>query len=416
MIRLGSTEERAGAGEPVLQRRLVGRWPGGADAELRRFVMTASTDSLSLLGQSTDWLKDSDGVSLSEYRRDVVERAASCWRHPADDGRMDKFKHALTVLFQGLFFNKVYPDDLFFVHEAGTDPWNFLPFEKRLLADARKLTDLCVVNKLGIGELHILYLATCLNRRIFTGKEDEECRILLTELGNWVLLKSPQHRARNMGDFSLDIQRRFMSLELLRVVKRLEGLAKDPLPKLDVVERIGIIERLSGQGIEGMAGCAVKACRLPYLVLEFAGALEQCAQARLSGRPPRDSRPPEKLGSGLIKALGFLARESDLHIALRLGLADLALTALARAMPRLEPSAGKKIYVKLRSPVGEMPRLRHKQLFDALPNDAERLVLLNFLYQSGKNNPIYFVERFGPFFTTGRLFFQSRETGFVLKA
>ncbi|HRU95399.1 MAG TPA: hypothetical protein P5195_09240 [Anaerolineae bacterium] len=377
--------------------------------------MIASTDSLSLLGQSTDWLKDSDGVSLSEYRREVVDRAGSCWRHPADDGRMEKFRQALTVLFQGLFFNKVYPDDLFFVHEAGTDPWNFLPFEKRLLNDARKLTDICVVNKLGIGELHILYLATCMNRRIFMGKEDEECRILLTEVSNWVFLKSPQHRARNMGDFSVDIQRKVASLELLRVVKRLEGLAKDPLPKLDVVERVGIIGRLAAQGVEGAATCAVKANRLPYLALEFAGGLEQWAQAKAAGRAARDSRPPEKLGGGLIKALGLLARESDLHIALRLGLADLALTALARAIPRLEPSAGKKIYVKLRSPVGEMPRVRHKQLFDALPNDVERLALLNFLYQSGKNNPIYFVERFGPFFTTGRLFFQSRETGFVLK-
>ena len=81
----------------------------------------------------------------------------------------------------------------------------------------------------------------------------------------------------------------------------------------------------------------------------------------------------------------------------------------------MPPHVGITIYRKLRSRSGRRPHINHKAMFEALPNDEERLHLINFLYHHGEQNPIYFVDRFSEYFREEELRFASKETGFKLR-
>jgi len=55
-------------------------------------------------------------------------------------------------------------------------------------------------------------------------------------------------------------------------------------------------------------------------------------------------------------------------------------------------------------------------MFEVLPNNAERLRFLNFLYLRGRQNPVYYVERFERFFPGGKLRFISKDVGFAFES
>jgi hypothetical protein len=52
-------------------------------------------------------------------------------------------------------------------------------------------------------------------------------------------------------------------------------------------------------------------------------------------------------------------------------------------------------------------------MFEVLPNNAERLRFLNFLYLQGKQNPVYYVGRFERFFPGEKLRFVRKDVGFA---
>ena len=83
-------------------------------------------------------------------------------------------------------------------------------------------------------------------------------------------------------------------------------------------------------------------------------------------------------------------------------------------MPRVDERAGARIYIRLRSHTGGLTHIGHSKMFEALPNDQERLTLINFLYREGAQNPMYYVNRFGECFDNHALRFRSKETGFEL--
>jgi hypothetical protein len=53
-------------------------------------------------------------------------------------------------------------------------------------------------------------------------------------------------------------------------------------------------------------------------------------------------------------------------------------------------------------------------MFELLPNNAERLKLLNMLFINGKQNPAHYAEKFQPFFGKDKLRFVSKEAGFTV--
>lgn len=378
--------------------------------------MASDDTALNLLGRSADWLKDADGVALGQYRRQVIDSLDWCWRHPEDEARLKSLEDAIIVLFQGIFFNQVYPPDApFFVHRGPDDPKNFLPRAEYILADARALADTIITNKLGVGELHLDYVLTLIQRRLMKSPDDEEAVKVEEEARNWLFLRSPKFREMNLGDFSPDAKHRFLSLTPLRIARRIELMGDDLSGEVPMAERLRIIDRLADQGAERVSRYAPKSYGLSLLVLEFTGALEENVKARSEGRDSRSPMSARMAASGLVRCWRALRTDEGTPLAMRLRMANLIVTELARAIPRTEERVGRRIYVKLRAKTGDSPPIRHRALFEALPNDEERLQLVNFLYRAGERNPRHFVDRFSKYFELNQIEFVSKSAGFKLK-
>lgn len=377
--------------------------------------MSAENGAFELLGQSADWLRDCDNSTLGELRMRAVERLDSCWRRPGEKGVLRHLEDAIVVLFQGLYFNQAYPPDApFFVHAGVDDPRNFLPRDEYILADAHALANLIVTNKLGVGEVHLAYLLTLLRKRILENPDDEEALKVEEEARNWLYLRSPKYREMNMGDFSENVRQRFNALAPTRIVRRIEAMGDDLTGALPMAERLRIIERMAPLGAVQIDGCAPKPYRMPFLILELIGALEENVRARSEGRECREPRSARRVSSALAKCWSALRTEETTPLPVRLRLANLILTELALAIPRTEERVGRRIYAKLRSRTEETPPVRHKALFEALPSDDERLTLLNFLLRAGGKAPEYYIERFGEYFEHFRPEFDGQASQFKL--
>jgi len=377
--------------------------------------MAVETGELSLLGESADWLKDSDGVSLSEYRRRVVERLGSCWRHPTDAQRFARFERRLIVFFQGLFFNKLYPEDLFFIHDSPADPRNFIPRSDHLAEDAPRLDDFCRLNRLGMGELHVLYIATALCRRVFEDPFNENDLAVEQRLGSWLMHPMEGTDEAPMGSFSEEALQRFRALRAIRVMQQ-HGLADDRNDsQLTIPDRLKIVGKLVGTAGWGMSRYCSRRHWLPLLVLEFATAMEEHVRSRAEARVSKDERTSEEIAKGLLHCMRQVAIDDEMSMARRLRLADLLLTILVRGMSRIETHVGVMVYTKLRARSSRRPRISHKSMFEALPNDDERTHLLNFLYAQGQQNPMHYIERFSEYFEHEGPRFASKEVGFRLK-
>ena len=377
--------------------------------------MAVSTGALSLLGESTDWLKDSDEVSLSEYRLQVLSCLGSCWRHPEDEPRFAKFEENLILLFQGLFYNKLYPQDLLFIHNSPTDPRNYLPRPERLAEDLPRLSGVCATNRLGIGEVHVLYATTALCRRVFVDAQNDDDLSAEGMLGKWLLEREVDPDDPEVGEYSEEAVQRYRSLRATRAMK-LHGLSDDgDESQMTNPTAIDIVSTLVATGAEGLSRYCPREHWLALLVLEFATAMEEHMLARSQARPSRDPRTAEEIAKGLLHCMRQVAIDEEMGMARRLRLADLLLTVLVRAMANVEAHVGVMLYSKLRSKSGRRPRISHKAMFEALPDDEARIHLLNFLYREGDQNPVAYINRFAGYFRSSGLRFGSKETGFSIK-
>jgi len=377
--------------------------------------MVAGSSVLSLLADSVDWLKDSDGLPLSEYRLRVTDKLGTCWRHPEEDERFTEFEQALVTLFQALFFNKLYPEGLFFVHDSPADPKNFLPRPDRLDEDVPKLEDFCVTNRLGMGELHVLYIMTLLYRRLFKDPNSEVEISIEQTTGQWLRLEKKEHQRKNTGPFSLEALQRFRSLRGMRVVLRRNLDDAENEAKLTVEERLALLDDLVETGSSGMSRFCPKDKWLALLVLEFCTAMEEHVRARHEERLPRESRGTEEVAKGLLHCLKEVTVSEEAPPPAKARLSDLLLTVMVRAMGTIEPRVGVRIYTKIRSHSGRRPRVNHKAMFEAVATDEDRMRLVNFLYREGERNPYYYIRRFGDQFEFHDLRFASKEEGFKLK-
>ena len=59
--------------------------------------------------------------------------------------------------------------------------------------------------------------------------------------------------------------------------------------------------------------------------------------------------------------------------------------------------------------------VRHGRMFKILPNNAERLMFVNFLYTNGAQNPVYYIKKFERYFGSDKLRFVRKEVGFHLE-
>ena len=156
--------------------------------------------------------------------------------------------------------------------------------------------------------------------------------------------------------------------------------------------------------------------RVSFAILDTASALEAFARAHAASRMPTDARSPEDLFQSLRHQVHKMDRKEedapnpDQPQRLR----NLAVASTVRAMAHVDAELGQKMYAFLRSS-HHMPRIRHSRMFRLLPNGAEKLRFINFLYANGKQNPVYYVERFADQFPGQKLRFVSKTSGFTLE-
>jgi hypothetical protein len=96
-------------------------------------------------------------------------------------------------------------------------------------------------------------------------------------------------------------------------------------------------------------------------------------------------------------------------------LTNLGVAGIVRALPHVEVTLAREMYAFLRGGK-RLSTVRHGRMFEMLPNNAERLRFLNFLYLRGKQNPVYYVGRFSQFFPGEKLRFISKDVGFAFES
>lgn len=120
-------------------------------------------------------------------------------------------------------------------------------------------------------------------------------------------------------------------------------------------------------------------------VLDCALSLATRFSGAAGGRDeaPEYRRPAELLIRRLRYRLDLLHRGGAGTFAHGRRLLRIGLTALVRTMVQIGPPLNRKLYRFLR--LGKhVPRLPHDEMFQLLPDNAERLALLNFLHREGR--------------------------------
>jgi len=375
--------------------------------------MSDDLGALSHLGESADWLKDAENVSIRDHRIGVREAYRAAWLHPADDALDTELRVAVGKLIDALRHNHLYSEGM----TLGTE----LTGERRYLADLKtvrrdfeQLRDFCVVNRFGIGEIHMLYFVLLLSRMIGRVGEYPYDEMLQEAVGDVVYLRVPIYRADNLSPFSVELQGRLHTVRLVRAMQKLGILDDSSRAKLSAQEYSEISALLSDPLRAEADAYVPPDCKEPYAIFDTASALEAYARAHAANRAAVDDRSPEELFAGLRHTLRRIEDVPGISEARAERLRNLAVAAVVRACAHVDTVLGRKMYSLLRK--GNIfPSVRHGRMFKLLPNDSERLNFLNFLYTNGTQNPVYYVERFQKYFEGDKLRFVRKEIGFTLE-
>jgi len=368
--------------------------------------------ALTLLGESADWLKDQRGVSIRDHRLEVLEAYRAAWSRPEHDLRHERLRLALGRLLDALRHNRLYPEAMILGRHKSGAP-RLLPSSSTARSDFEHLREFCVVNKFGIGEVHLLYFVYLLCRTLHLSEAAPYDLVLEGGLGDVIFLRAPVYRADNLVPFSSELKARFHAVRILRGMKKLGLFGESPPDEFGPGDQAEVMDLLLDELKAAAAAYIQRSHRLAFEILDQASALEEHARAHAAGRAPIDGRSPEELFHRLRRRLRRLERSPEVGPALRERLFNLGTAAVVRALPHMDPGLGVRMYAFLRSDrYGR--RVRHARMFQLLPNNSERLRFVNFLYMHGKRNPMYYVERFERHFGGQKLHFVRKEVGFTL--
>jgi hypothetical protein len=314
-------------------------------------------------------------------------------------------------LFDALRQNQLYPEAIILGRSADKTA-HYLPSAENLRKDFELLRNFCVVNKFGMGEIHLLYIVLLLCRTLYLGSPLRD-PTLEDALSDVLFLRLPVYRADNLGAFSVEVKARFHAVRIMYSMKKLGLFDETVVHTISPQDQAEVRELLAHDLAREVERYIQKRHRLAFLVLDSATALEEYARAHAAGRVPSDERTPDELYHHLRHRLQNLSEPPMLPPAMQSRIANLAVAAIVRALPHVEVSLAQRMYSLLRSGK-RLPSVRHARMFEVLPNNAERLRFLNFLYLRGKERPGYYVGRFERFFPGEKLHFISREAGFEL--
>jgi hypothetical protein len=375
--------------------------------------MAQELGALTLLGESADWLKDAEGRSIREHRLEVIEAYRTAWSHPEDDVLGAPVVERMNGLFEALRHNHLYPDGVVLSRSDAPAP-RYLPVPDSLRKDFEMLRNFCVVNKFGIGEVHILYLTYILCRMLLQPEKTPYDPVLEQAVGDVLLLRVPIYRADNLGAFSYEAKARFHAVRIMRSMTKLGLFSNAAVGDISVQDQAEARELLVDELRAPAARHIQRKSRLPFHILEKATALEEFARAHAAGRAPADDRSPEELFMRLRHWIKKLPDDPSTDAARKQRLLNLGVAGLVRSMAHFEPSLAREAYGFLRGSRYK-PTIRHGRMFELLPNNAERLRFLNCLYVQGKQNPVYYVDHFERYFPGEKLRFAHKDVGFTLE-
>lgn len=375
--------------------------------------MPGELGALTHLGESADWLKDAEDRSVRDHRMAALEVYRLAWHDPTDDKRFSALCDAFARLIEALRHNHLYPDGVVLGEREDGTP-RYLAETDTLRTDFERLRDFCVVNRFGIGEVHLLQIVLLLCRMLSeTGRRPYD-QILAEAAGDVIHLRVPIYRADNLTPFSSEAQGRYHAVRILHCMKRL-GLYDDtPVKKLSPQEYAETRALLSSKLRPVAAGHIQKPHRVAYTILDTASAFEAYARSHAANRAPLDERTPEELFVRLRHGLRRLERHTEIGPARRKRMNRLAVAAVVRALAHVDTLLARRMYSFLRRSK-TMPSVRHGRMLRLLPNNAERLAFVNFLYTNGGQNPVYYVKRFERHFKGDKLRFVRKEVGFHLE-
>jgi hypothetical protein len=374
--------------------------------------MAEDLAAFTLLGDSADWLKDDRGVSIREYRLAALDAYRAAWASPASDSRFATLQAVFGRLFDALRRNQLYPEAVV-LGRSSDKTARYLPSPENLRKDFELLRNFCVVNKFGIGEIHLLYIVLLFCRTLHQGRQALRDETLEDAVADVLFLRPPIYRADNRGAFSTEVKARFHAVRIMYSMKRLGLFDETAVHKISAQDEAEARKLLADELSRDVERYIQKRHRRAFQVLEAATALEEYARAHSAGRVPSDERTPEELFLRLRHLLHTLSDEPQLSPAMRGRLMNLGVAGIVRALPHVEVPLAEQMYALLRSGK-RFPTVRHARMLEVLPNNAERLLFLNFLYLRGKQNQAYYVGRFRRFFPGEKLRFASKDVGFEL--
>lgn len=374
--------------------------------------MAEDLGALTLLGESADWLKDAKGRSVADLRAAALEAYRAAWAAPTDRELHQALRRALRRLLRALRQNHLYPEDLTLGRDR-QDRRSLLPDPRRLREDFESLRSFCVINKFGIGEIHLMYVVYVLCIMLYKRNPRAYDFMVEKAVGDALFLRGSLYRADNLAPFSLELKARFHTVRLMRAMRRFGLFDETPIEKLNAHDEAEARALLTDPLRSGAAAYVQKTSRFAYTIFDAAYALEEYVRARAGKEALVDARGPEELFIQLRHRLRHLNSAEGMGPVLRKRLLSLGIMAIVHSLAYADPVLGRKMYTFLRSEK-DRPTLRHDQMFEMLGNDVQRLRLVNFLYSHAERNPMYYVDRFQRHFRQERLHFVSKEVGFTL--
>jgi len=376
--------------------------------------MPDDLSALTLLGESADWLKDEHGISIREHRLAALEAYRAAWSAPAENARLTALQEAFGRLFEALRHNQLYPEAVI-LGRAGDKAVRYLPAAGTLRRDFELLRSFCVVNKFGIGEVHLLHVVLLLCRMLYQPQRAPYDKALEETVGEVLFLRAPVYRADNLSAFSSEAKARYHAVRIMHSMMKL-GIFEGPaIGKISAEDQAEARELLTNDLRAEAAAYIQREHRHAFAVFDTASALEAFAHSHQAGQAPLDERTPEELFAQLRHRLRRLHEEPNMEADVQGRIMNLGIAAIVRAMTHADSALSHDMYVFLRSRKYK-PTVRHARMFEVLPNNAERLRFLNFLYLRGKQNPVYYLDRFQRFFPGEKLRFGNKNIGFVLEA
>ena len=368
--------------------------------------------ALTLLGESADWLKGADGASIRNHRLAVLEALHDAWQSPVNPAAHEALRAAMVPLFNALRHNHLYPDEhIFGKPEDGAAAYLVNP--QNLRQDLERILGLCVTNKFGVGEAHLLYHTFLLYRSLHLDNTPYD-KVVEKTLADILFLREPVYRADNIGVFSTELLARFHAVRLIRCMKAFGLLDANPPSEISQADQTAARELLADELRQPAATYILHPHHLPFTILDTASALEAYARSHAASRTPLDERSSEELFLRLRHQVRKLDLAETIGPKRARRLTNLAVSAIVRALAHVELPLGQKLYTFLRSKQHKA-RVRHSRMFQFLPNPKERLRFLNFLVAHGQQNPVYYVERFQRVFPDHKLRFVSKTAGFTLE-